>query len=564
MIRGSASEGEADPAQSLEGHVEQGIRPVRLRRGCLVRRSRDRRPSLVAPRPGRTCPPRQPPGPAASGRPPPDADLKSRRRRASRCRPSAAHPCAGTACGRRPLAPERGSGGRSRTMSRTTSSPPATAAPAEPRNRYRSVTHVAQSADLRVIRLHDARHGTATLFTDGPSGASDAWQARPSGPLVATAVCRCRCQTRRSGRPRHDVHCPVGVTVLLEARGLPLEIHALPRRERMEALRPDVGVVAPTTAGRLGRVEYPPPFLVVPLTDSRSHHAATIRVPAVPTYGGPRLGKLRSFVAGSGAEQGERSNVASSDWAAVPVTPRCSPLDRVRLWCRDGAASAMEFTAADESGTAGVPFIGQDGARTGHRVRDQASSLSGRSWGPTDIGQTPLRSRVLFTDVQERSRTRPPTSGARLLRLRRTISGRTRLRHRKVRGPVRRIITTTCRAYSGRVQSRTGPADDSHSITGAPVGSRHTSREVASRAQTQFGSVGSSRCRVHGRRGLHRNSLPACRGRSTSHEQCSATPTAVVLCHRSLSVCHRRLSSTSTWVRLDRTRLPGPVVWIIR
>lgn len=30
---------------------------------------------------------------------------------------------------------------------------------------YRSFTRVAQSAGLRVIRLHDARHGCATLLT---------------------------------------------------------------------------------------------------------------------------------------------------------------------------------------------------------------------------------------------------------------------------------------------------------------------------------------------------------------------------------------------------------------
>ncbi|CAM5301986.1 hypothetical protein STENM327S_08842 [Streptomyces tendae] len=35
----------------------------------------------------------------------------------------------------------------------------------EPRNVYRSFTRVAQSAGLRVIRLLDARHGTATLLT---------------------------------------------------------------------------------------------------------------------------------------------------------------------------------------------------------------------------------------------------------------------------------------------------------------------------------------------------------------------------------------------------------------
>ncbi|GKQ36762.1 hypothetical protein ALMP_33020 [Streptomyces sp. A012304] len=37
--------------------------------------------------------------------------------------------------------------------------------PVEPRNLYRSFTRVARSAGLRVIRLHDARHGTATLLT---------------------------------------------------------------------------------------------------------------------------------------------------------------------------------------------------------------------------------------------------------------------------------------------------------------------------------------------------------------------------------------------------------------
>ncbi|MFJ8946334.1 tyrosine-type recombinase/integrase [Streptomyces sp. NPDC102395] len=37
--------------------------------------------------------------------------------------------------------------------------------PVEPRNIYRSFTRVAQSTGLRVIRLHDARHGCATLLT---------------------------------------------------------------------------------------------------------------------------------------------------------------------------------------------------------------------------------------------------------------------------------------------------------------------------------------------------------------------------------------------------------------
>ncbi|MFG2299986.1 tyrosine-type recombinase/integrase [Actinacidiphila glaucinigra] len=40
-----------------------------------------------------------------------------------------------------------------------------TGRPVEPRNLYRSFTRVAGSAGLRVIRLHDARHGCATLLT---------------------------------------------------------------------------------------------------------------------------------------------------------------------------------------------------------------------------------------------------------------------------------------------------------------------------------------------------------------------------------------------------------------
>ncbi|MFF0480180.1 tyrosine-type recombinase/integrase [Streptomyces sp. NPDC004435] len=40
-----------------------------------------------------------------------------------------------------------------------------TGQPTEPRNLYRSFTRVAKNADLRVVRLHDARHGTATLLT---------------------------------------------------------------------------------------------------------------------------------------------------------------------------------------------------------------------------------------------------------------------------------------------------------------------------------------------------------------------------------------------------------------
>lgn len=36
--------------------------------------------------------------------------------------------------------------------------------PVEPRNVYRSFTRVAKDAGLRVVRLHDARHGCATLL----------------------------------------------------------------------------------------------------------------------------------------------------------------------------------------------------------------------------------------------------------------------------------------------------------------------------------------------------------------------------------------------------------------
>lgn len=40
-----------------------------------------------------------------------------------------------------------------------------TGRPIEPRNVYRSFTRVARDAGPRVVRLHDARHGTATLLT---------------------------------------------------------------------------------------------------------------------------------------------------------------------------------------------------------------------------------------------------------------------------------------------------------------------------------------------------------------------------------------------------------------
>ena len=38
--------------------------------------------------------------------------------------------------------------------------------PIEGRNLYRSFTRIAKSAGVRVVRLHDARHGFATLMAD--------------------------------------------------------------------------------------------------------------------------------------------------------------------------------------------------------------------------------------------------------------------------------------------------------------------------------------------------------------------------------------------------------------
>lgn len=137
-----------------------------------------------------------------------------------------------------------------------------------------------------------------------------------------------------SGWPRRYVHCAVGVAVLLVAGGFPLELYTLSRRERMEALRLYDGVVAPATAGCLRRVEYPPPFLVVPFTDNRGHHAATIRVPAAPTSRGTQLGKLRAFLACSGADQGERP---CPGFVGLGCSHRGSPPYLVRLWCDSGA-----------------------------------------------------------------------------------------------------------------------------------------------------------------------------------------------------------------------------------
>lgn len=42
-----------------------------------------------------------------------------------------------------------------------------TGRPVEPRNLYRSFMRVAGRAGLRVIRLHDARHGCALVGADG-------------------------------------------------------------------------------------------------------------------------------------------------------------------------------------------------------------------------------------------------------------------------------------------------------------------------------------------------------------------------------------------------------------
>jgi integrase len=40
-----------------------------------------------------------------------------------------------------------------------------TGRPIEPRNLHRSFVRVSEAAGLRVVRLHDARHGCATLLT---------------------------------------------------------------------------------------------------------------------------------------------------------------------------------------------------------------------------------------------------------------------------------------------------------------------------------------------------------------------------------------------------------------
>lgn len=93
-----------------------------------------------------------------------------------------------------------------------------------------------------------------------------------------------------SGWPRHDVHRPVVVPVLLEARGLPLEVHSLSRRQCAEPFHLDVGEVAPTTPRCLRGIKYAPPFLVAPLTDSRSHHAGNPTGASAPAYRRPQLG----------------------------------------------------------------------------------------------------------------------------------------------------------------------------------------------------------------------------------------------------------------------------------
>ncbi|GAA3498547.1 hypothetical protein GCM10019016_056500 [Streptomyces prasinosporus] len=46
-----------------------------------------------------------------------------------------------------------------------------------------------------------------------------------------------------------------------------------------------------------------------------------------------QLGKLRSLVAGLGADSGEWQGPASPGSAAFTVIPRCSPFVLVRVWC---------------------------------------------------------------------------------------------------------------------------------------------------------------------------------------------------------------------------------------
>lgn len=77
-----------------------------------------------------------------------------------------------------------------------------TGRPAEPRNVYRSFTRIAQSAGLRVIRLHDARHGTVTLLTAAGVAPRVVMEILGHSPRSASPwTCRPTSSRTRSARP---------------------------------------------------------------------------------------------------------------------------------------------------------------------------------------------------------------------------------------------------------------------------------------------------------------------------------------------------------------------------
>ncbi|GGM04050.1 hypothetical protein GCM10010129_54500 [Streptomyces fumigatiscleroticus] len=115
---------------------------------------------MVRPRPGRPRP----------VRPPADATPPRRPVRRRPQEPSSSRRPVARALHRAPaLAPDAAAAARAKAGEEWQESgyvfTTRTGRQVEPRNVYRSFTRVAQSAGLRVIRLHDARHGTATLLT---------------------------------------------------------------------------------------------------------------------------------------------------------------------------------------------------------------------------------------------------------------------------------------------------------------------------------------------------------------------------------------------------------------
>lgn len=124
-----------------------------LRRG-------DHRPALVRPRPRQPCSLRPSADATASGCP---------LRRRSEEPPSPGRPAARPLHRAPALAPDAAGGCSDQGGEQWQESgyvfTTRTGRQVEPRNVYRSFTRVAESAGLRVIRLHDARHGTATLLT---------------------------------------------------------------------------------------------------------------------------------------------------------------------------------------------------------------------------------------------------------------------------------------------------------------------------------------------------------------------------------------------------------------